>query len=151
MLASEDERWPNLERIAVASARADQDAVASHPFDDFLRSPRVRLGRVWLDDLHTDRHADRTDLADRRVRAEVLEPPGEVTPDLRRALHDALVVNHLEHGQRRGHGDGVATESAEELACGREALSEVAPRDDGRNRMAVAHWLAERHDVRDDA
>ena len=60
---------------------------------------------------------------------------------------EVLVVDHVQHGQRGDGRDRAAGEGAEELRLVSERLDVAAAGDDGGDRVAVAHRLAERDDV----
>jgi hypothetical protein len=136
----------------VAAGRADEDAAAAHALDDLGGRRRVGVGGAGADDLDADRETDGPDLADeRRPEGDLAQPYGQGRPDLAGMLDEPLVLDDLEHREGRGHRHRVAAERAEEVGPGAEALGDVAPRDDRRDRVTVAHRLAERHDVGPDA
>src|SRR5687768_12501525 len=66
-------------------------------------------------------------------------------------LDKPLVLDDLEDRERGRHRDRVAAERAEHVAAGAELLSDLAPCEDGRDGMAVAHRLAEGDEVGLDA
>ena len=66
-------------------------------------------------------------------------------------LEHALVLDHVEHGERGRARHRVAAERAEEHRLVAEPCGDVAPRDDRGDRVAVAHRLAEGDEVGHDA
>src|SRR5258708_15377726 len=64
------------------------------------------------------------------------------------ARRKAVLFEHIEHGQTRSAGHGVAAEGAEELHAVVEGGRDLASGDDGAEREAVADRLAEHEDVR---
>ena len=64
---------------------------------------------------------------------------------------EPLVLDHVEHCERRPGRDRVPAERAEELARERQPLHEFASRDHGSDGIPVSHRLPERHHVGRDA
>src|SRR5665811_1519102 len=80
--------------------------------------------------------------------------PDGAAQRLARGTHprqDALVVQDVEHRGGGRHRDLVARERGEEDRVPREALRDVATGDQGPDRLAVSHRLAQGHHVRLDA
>ena len=122
-------------------AGPDQDAVAAHAFLD-------RRGRRRVADLDPDREPDAAHVHDARVIADDGPDAGpQRLARRRRSLEHALVVEHVEHRQGRGRGHRVAAERAEEHGLVGEPRRDLAPGHDRADRVAVAHRLAERHEV----
>ena len=71
----------------------------------------------------------------------------QVATGLRRVSGQILVLDDVEHGERGGAGDRVATEGAEEFGLLRNRPEHLGPGDQGGDREAVAHRLADRDHV----
>ena len=115
-----------------APGSADEDASLAHCVDDALGA----LGRLELDPDQEPRAAN-PHVGQRLERAQ------KRRADLAHALDQALVVEHVEHGQRGLRGDRVPAEGAEHASLRREPLNQFAASYHRRHRVAVAHRLAE--------
>ena len=58
MLALEDERRPDLERVCRAAGRANEHRPLTHALDDLLRRRTIGLGRAGVNDFDADGQAD---------------------------------------------------------------------------------------------
>ena len=85
-------------------------------------SSMICLADGSVDDLDADGHAYLSDLTNTRA----LDRPqlcAQVVADRPSVVDDPFVVHDLQHGQRRGHGDRVAAERAEELTAEARMIS----------------------------
>src|SRR6185369_14942407 len=111
-----------------------------------------RGGRRSVGDLHADRKTDPTDVDDRGVGPnELADGRAERVADTDDPREYPLIVQDVEHGQRRHGRDGVPAECAEEHGLVTEPRRDLAASDDRADRVAVAHRLADRYDVRQEA
>ena len=101
-----------------------------------------------VDDFHADRETDAADVDDRGVGAHDLADGGDQRiADADDPLEHALVLEDVEHGERRHGRHRVPAERAEEHRLVAEPCGDLAPGDDRADRVAVAHRLADRHDI----
>src|SRR4051794_10559786 len=100
VLLSKDERRPDLQNVAIAAGRADQDAAPTHAFDDLLSRVAIGFNRRGLDDFDADGETDLANVPDDGALARDLTESGrEIVARRRGVLHDALVVHDVKHGE----------------------------------------------------
>ena len=85
------------------------------------------------------------------LRREPLEPREHVVADDARVLLQLLLLEDIEHRVRRGAGHRIAAESIEVHHLAPRTRSQARRGHDAGDGVAVAHRLAERDEVRDDA
>ena len=143
MLVAEDERRPDLEHVSVFPVRpmrtpCSRSASTTRSPVAARRAGRRREGPAAHLDDRPARRARRRPQQHARRRAHALE--------------EALVLDHVEHGERRPAARPGCRRRCEERPSANGNRSTISRRGDhGRDRVAVAHRLAERHDVGRDA
>src|SRR5215472_12492695 len=130
MLRPEGERRADLERVAVAAGGADENTAAAHAVHHppGLGRARESAGLVVakLDGKEQPRAAhlrDRWGSLRERLQATL-----EIFTRSACVLEQILVADDLEHRQRRGARDAVATEGVEVVAALGEAREDLGPR-----------------------
>ena len=139
-----ERQWrADLEHVSVRSGAPDEDPGLAQLLADACGELAAR--ELDAGEETAASHLDHVGLAER------LDRRAQARSHARGPLGQPLVLEHVEHGERRGCSDRVAAEGGERPARVREPLGELPPRHDRRDRIAVAHRLAERDDVRRDA
>ena len=126
---------------------------ALHALLDGGRLGGRRLARARSrDQLDAEEQPAAAHVADQRVAPAQLAQAGrEPAAEHVRARLQALVADHVEHGEADRGRDRVAAEGVEVLHAVRERARDLRRRDDRAQRVAVADRLAHRDDVGHDA
>jgi hypothetical protein len=149
VLVSEHQRRADLEHVARPAGRAHQHAAAPHPVRHGVGQLGVRFLRLRIaHQVDAGQHADAADVTDRVVAPLDLAQRGpEGGADARGPRDQLFVLDHVEHRERRSARHRIAAEGREPLRRLGESLGELPARDQRRDGVAVAHRLAECHDV----
>ncbi len=130
-----------------------QDSLSTYRADEVFRVRRVdRLPTIAVaDEIEAPEQAGTLNAADNLViSCERCEAKPEVLTYLSGVFEQALVVDHVDYGQRRSGGDGVSAKSVEVVAVLAEGGRDFRGRNDGGDRVAASHRLPQGNDVRHD-
>ena len=81
----------------------------------------------------------------------ILQPVAEGRAGAGGVLHQALILDHFQHGHGGGGGDGIAAEGVEIAGLRAEFGDHPGAQDKARDGIAIAHRLAQRDHVGDHA
>ena len=137
----------------LARARLEQQQAArARQVHDLLRALGIGRRVVGPHDLDRHHRAKAAHVADLRVRRRHARcRASAVCAAWRvRLVEHLLVVEHVEHGERRRAGHGIAGVGAAQ-AAGRRRVHDGGLADHGRERQPAAQALGHRHEIRLDA
>src|SRR5215471_5641447 len=117
MLQQEDKRRADLQNVVVAAGATDGRS-------DLTQSVNACPCVSGLE-LDANKETSAADCAD----LELFELANEVRSDPRRVNFQTLVLDHVEHRQRRGSRDGVAAKGTEHLCLLRELVGDLSAGD----------------------
>jgi len=150
-----DQRRADLQDGAVRTGEPGQDVavperVEQRPGEGAAAGRVLAAGRAG--DLDAGDQAGAADIAEAGVLAgQVAEPGPQVISDGRGALGDALARQDVEDGEPGGRGGGGGGEGGEVLVVTGQAVGDLPAGDEGADRVAGAHRLAEGDEVGGDA
>ena len=147
-----DHRGLDLDHIVKRAVRAQEDASIPHLVDDpaCLGVSRFQAFPV-PDEFNPQEQASASYISNEFVAfLEFLEPLQESKPQDTCTILEAFIVDHIEHRNPTGAGDGVAAERGKELHAIVEGFGDGPRRHHGAHGVPIADGLAKYHDVRSD-